>query len=120
MIKSPHGLRQWPRLLLALIFGAGGTLAFSPFDLWYFSLPALAALLLLTLNRTGKQACAIGFAWGLGLFGSGVNWQPVPCCSAGCLSGALPDAVCRPAGQMLPARHCLASGDCRPGTLAAY
>ena len=44
------------------------------FDLWYFSLPALAALLLLTLNRTGKQACAIGFAWGLGLFGSGVNW----------------------------------------------
>ncbi|MCP5650766.1 apolipoprotein N-acyltransferase, partial [Klebsiella pneumoniae] len=36
--------------------------------------PALVALLLLTLNRTGKQACTIGFAWGLGLFGSGVNW----------------------------------------------
>lgn len=62
------------RCLLALISGALGTLAYAPFGLWGFSLVSLTGLLLLSLERTVKQSAAIGFFWGLGLFGSGVNW----------------------------------------------
>lgn len=74
-MKTPNRLRPLGQPLLAALFGALATLAFSPFSYWPFMLVALwGLLLLLQVASSPKRAAWIGFSWGLGQFTTGVSW----------------------------------------------
>ncbi|MFP3014373.1 MAG: apolipoprotein N-acyltransferase [Arsenophonus sp.] len=74
MKKISFYQHKFPKATIALIFGICGTLSFSPFDIWLASLFSIFGLQLLIINRSSKQASLIAFCWGIGLFGSGINW----------------------------------------------
>lgn len=74
MMKFSLIQRSWICKIIALLSGSIGTLSFSPYDIWITAILSLSGLLFITLNRTAKQASLLGFFWGLGLFGSGMNW----------------------------------------------
>lgn len=62
-------------LLLAFAAGAVSATGFAPLGLWPLTLAALAVLMALTLNVARMRgAFAIGYAFGLGHFGIGLNW----------------------------------------------
>lgn len=62
------------RLLLCLIAGATATAALAPFNIVWLA-PAAPLLLYLVLQRApARQAPLLGWAFGVGFFGSGVSW----------------------------------------------
>lgn len=60
--------------VIALIAGAAATLAFAPLDYAVIGIISPAILFYLWYNATPKSALITGYAYGLGMFGTGVNW----------------------------------------------
>lgn len=78
--------------LLALLAGGLTTLAFSPFHLWPLAVAA-PALLFHLLTRERVSGFRTGFAYGLGLMGSGVSWLHVSIAQFGDLGWLFPLVV---------------------------
>jgi apolipoprotein N-acyltransferase len=69
----PSGLAA--QLVLALMGGAVGVLAFAPFYFWPLALLSLWVLLKSWHHSaTSRRAFLLGLVWGLGLFAGGVSW----------------------------------------------
>ncbi|OBT12879.1 apolipoprotein N-acyltransferase [Vibrio sp. UCD-FRSSP16_10] len=65
------------RPLAAAFVGASTTLSFAPYDIWPMAFVSPLLLLLLLNGQTCRSAAVIGYAWGLGLFATGISWVHV-------------------------------------------
>ncbi len=63
--------------LIAILSGAVGVLAFSPFDLWGFAYVSLIGLIFIAKTAQKKTALWATFCWGLSFFSLGVSWLHV-------------------------------------------
>lgn len=66
-------LREFKFAIAAIVSGASLTLSFAPFRFWIFSYLSLITLIWLFINNKTSKI-NIGFAWGLGFFGSNISW----------------------------------------------
>ncbi|MEH6388201.1 MAG: apolipoprotein N-acyltransferase [Pseudomonas profundi] len=64
----------WPGHVVALLAGALSTLSLNPFNLWPLGLVSVALLYQGLKQVSGGQAVLRGWAWGVGLFATGVSW----------------------------------------------
>ena len=62
------------KLSLAFLAGAAAVLSFAPTSIYPLGIASLAVLAALWLPARPLQALALGFSFGLGLFGAGVSW----------------------------------------------
>ena len=60
--------------LLALICGVIFSFGFAPFDLWLLSILSVAVLVGLLNKSTNKEAFLVGYAFGFGMWLSGISW----------------------------------------------
>jgi apolipoprotein N-acyltransferase len=67
-------LRALARPACSLAAGAACALAFAPYDVPLLAPPALAVLFLLWRDAPPAAAFRLGYLFGVGLFGAGVNW----------------------------------------------
>ncbi len=76
-------------LIAMVLCGVAVTLSFAPFGWWPLSLVAAALLNLALEKSTPRRAIALGWAYGAGLFGSGVSWVYISIHDYGFTSGPL-------------------------------
>ncbi|QNS14922.1 apolipoprotein N-acyltransferase [Mannheimia bovis] len=63
--------------ITALLLGAIGTFAYSPFDIWILAFISAAGLIWAATFEQRKTALWATFAWSIGYFCTGVNWVSV-------------------------------------------
>lgn len=66
--------KKYIQLLFSLICGIFGMFAFAPYNFWPGSIIALTRLLVLILNVKYKKIIWHTLLWGIGFFGTGLNW----------------------------------------------
>ncbi|TNG92287.1 apolipoprotein N-acyltransferase [Pasteurellaceae bacterium USgator11] len=62
------------KIFFALILGASGVLAFSPFDYWPMAYVSVIGLLFFATQSSRKTALYTSYFWALGFFAFGINW----------------------------------------------
>ena len=62
------------RLTLALAVGAVYVLGYAPFNLWFLTPLSVLLFLSCLFNQNARAGFFIGWAFGIGVFGSGVTW----------------------------------------------